>query len=91
VQRYWRRQPWSWLKMQTVNLVSAAVLFARLMQGVPEASLRREYRRRVWRLLRARPDPNLLVLYLLKCAMHYHQHTLAQQMAAEGSQVVNSF
>jgi len=89
--RYWRRHPWKWLTMQTKNLVTALVLYGRLMRGVPEASLRREYRKRIWRFVRSRPDPNLGVLYVLKCALHYHQYTMAQQMAARGSRVYNSF
>jgi radical SAM superfamily enzyme YgiQ (UPF0313 family) len=91
VARYWHRHPWVWLKSQAGNAAMAAVLFGRLMRGVPEAALRREYRRRFWRLLRRRPDPNLAVLFLLKCAMHYHQYTMARQMAARRTAVVNSF
>jgi radical SAM superfamily enzyme YgiQ (UPF0313 family) len=91
VARYWRRHPWSWLKMQTKNLIGALVLFARLMRNIPEADLRREYRQRLWRLVKARPDPNLLMLYLFKCVMHYHQYTLARQMTAQAGRVVNSF
>jgi radical SAM superfamily enzyme YgiQ (UPF0313 family) len=89
--RHWRRHPWRWLKDQARNLVGAAALFGRLMREVPEARLRREYRRRLWRLARARPDPNLLLGYLVKCAMHYHHHTLAGQLAAAPRRVCNSF
>ena len=89
--RYWRRHSWAWLKSQAKNLITSVVLYHRLMRGVPEASLRREYRRRIWRLIRARPDPNLAILYLLKCAMHYHQHTMARQMTGGGTRVYNSF
>jgi radical SAM superfamily enzyme YgiQ (UPF0313 family) len=91
VSRYWRRYPWSWLTMQTKNLISAVVLFYRLMRNVPEAELRREYRKRLWRLIKARPDPNVTVLYLFKCLMHYHQYTLARQLAAEDGRLVNTF
>ena len=66
-------------------------LFARLMRRVPEASLRRQYRRRLARLLQKRPDPHLLFLYTVKCAMHYHHHTMARQMALGQSALVNSF
>jgi radical SAM superfamily enzyme YgiQ (UPF0313 family) len=90
VARYWRRHPWSRLTMQTKNLVGAAVLFVRLMRNIPEAELRREYRKRIWRLLKARRDPNVLVLYMFKCLMHYHQWTLARQMAAQDGRLVNS-
>ncbi|HEV3260298.1 MAG TPA: DUF4070 domain-containing protein, partial [Gemmataceae bacterium] len=89
--KYWRRHPWSWLKMQTKNLITAVVLFGRLMRGIPEVRLRREYRKRLWRFIKARPDPNLAVLYVLKCALHYHQHTMAKQMATGHSPVYNSF
>jgi len=91
VRRYWRRHPWSWLTMQTKNLVSAVVLFVRLMRNIPEGDLRREYRKRLWRLLKSRPDANVLVLYLFKCLMHYHQYTLARQLAAEDGRLVNTF
>jgi radical SAM superfamily enzyme YgiQ (UPF0313 family) len=89
--KHWRRHPWRWLKDQARNVVAAAVLFGRLMREVPEADLRREYRRRLGRLLRARPDPNVLLDYLVKCAMHYHHHTLARQMASGRSRLCNSF
>src|SRR5262249_5644824 len=79
VKKYWRRHPWTWLKAQTRNLIATLVLAWRL-QGVPERGLRREYRRRFWRLIKRRPDPNLGVLYLIKCAMHYHQYSMAPQM-----------
>jgi radical SAM superfamily enzyme YgiQ (UPF0313 family) len=89
VARYWRRHPWAWLKGQARNLASALVLYHRLMTGIPEVWLRREYRRRLWRLLRVRRDPGLLVFYLFKIAMHYHQYTMAHQMAS-GKKLVNS-
>jgi radical SAM superfamily enzyme YgiQ (UPF0313 family) len=91
VAKYWRRHPWTWLKTQTMNALTSVVLFLRLMRGIPEAELRREYRKRLWRLLKARPDPNLMVLYLIKCAMHYHQHTMAKQMAVGLSPVYNTY
>jgi radical SAM superfamily enzyme YgiQ (UPF0313 family) len=91
VARYWRRYPWSWLTMQAKNLVGAVVLFTRLMRNIPDPELRREYRKRLWRLIKSRPDPNVAVLYLFKCIMHYHQYTLARQMAAQDGRVVNSF
>jgi radical SAM superfamily enzyme YgiQ (UPF0313 family) len=89
--RYWRRHPWNHLKTQTGNLLSAVVLYTRLMLGVPEPSLRQEYRKRVTRLFQSRRDPALLLLYLVKCAMHYHHHTMARQMARPNGPVVNSF
>jgi hypothetical protein len=90
IKKYWRRHPWAWLKGQARNLAASVVLYHRLMSNIPEAELRREYRRRLWRLAAARPDPNLWILYVLKCAMHYHQYRMARQMASGRTQVYNS-
>jgi radical SAM superfamily enzyme YgiQ (UPF0313 family) len=89
--RYWRRHPWQHLKAQAANLVRSVVLFRRLMREIPEAGLRREYRRRLGRLLRRRRDPGLVLLYLIKCAMHYHHYTMARQMTSGRSPIYNSF
>jgi hypothetical protein len=89
--RWWRRHPWNRLKTQAANLARAAMLFARLMHKVPDPALRREYRRRVARLLQVRRDPAVLLLYLVKCAMHYHSYTMARQMARGDRPVVNVF
>jgi len=32
----------------------------------------------------------LLFIYLVKCAMHYHHWTMAQQMTVDEKQIVNS-
>jgi radical SAM superfamily enzyme YgiQ (UPF0313 family) len=89
--KYHRRRPLAWLKAKTKDLVAAVVLYRRLMRGIPEAHLRKEYRHRLWRLLKARPDPALVVFYLFKIALHYHQHTMAKQMASGHSVVYNTF
>jgi hypothetical protein len=91
VTKYWRRNRWAWLKSQLHNLITAVVLFWRLMRWVPEVKLRREYCWRIGRLLKARRDPNVLTVYLLKCALHYHQHTMAKQMALGDTPIYNSF
>jgi hypothetical protein len=62
-------------------LLRSAGLFARLMRRVPDAALRREYRRRIWGLWRTRRDPGLLQIYVIKCAIHFHHHTMAREMA----------
>jgi radical SAM superfamily enzyme YgiQ (UPF0313 family) len=88
--RWWRRHRWNQAKTQAANLGRAAVLFARLMRRVPDEILRREYRKSVAGLLRVRRDPGLLLLYVVKCAMHYHSYTLARRMATSESPVVNT-
>jgi hypothetical protein len=45
----------------------------------------------LWRAWRARPNSSVLLVYTLKCAMHYHQHTMARQMASGRTPVYNSF
>jgi radical SAM superfamily enzyme YgiQ (UPF0313 family) len=89
--RYWREHRWSHIKGQTRHLAISAYLYFRLMYVVPDATLRREYRRRIVRLLKVRRDPVVLFVYLIKCAAHYHHYTMATQMARRETQVVNSF
>jgi radical SAM superfamily enzyme YgiQ (UPF0313 family) len=86
-----RRHPWALLCAHARNLAQALGLGARLLWGVPDRRLRREYLRRLGRLLRVRRDPGLLVLYVVKCAMHYHHYELARRMAGGRSGIVNSY
>ena len=66
---YWRRHPWIKRKSQSVDALRAAVLFIRLMRNVPDPELRRIYRRRMTTMLRHRPDPNVLFICVVKCAI----------------------
>jgi hypothetical protein len=89
--RYWRRHPLQRLKMESLWLAQSVALFTRLVRGMPEKGLRSEYRRRLWRLLKVRQNPGIILLYILKIAMHYHARTMARQMSSEGARIVNSF
>lgn len=60
------------------------------MVNVPDPELRQKYRRRMTTMLRRRPDPNVLFICVLKCAMHYHHHTMSRQMV-EQRRLVNTF
>ncbi len=91
IRRYWRRHPLAALRGHLMRLGVGGVLFWRLLRNVPEASLRREYLRRLVRLIRCRPRPSLLLIYAIKCAMHYHQHTMARRMARGEGPIRNSF
>ena len=53
------------------------------MRNVPDPELRRIYRRRMTTMLRHRPDPNLLFIWVVKCAPHYHHYTLSHQMVRQ--------
>lgn len=92
MQSYYRRHPWRRAGQLLKDMCLAVGLFARLMSRVPDAALRREYRRRLARLLCQRPEPRLIFLYTIKCAMHYHRFTMARQMSAGSTaNLVNSF
>jgi radical SAM superfamily enzyme YgiQ (UPF0313 family) len=78
---YWRQHPWVRWKYQSVFALAAIVLFLRLMWKVPEPELRRIYRRRMTTMLRHRPDPSVLFICVVKCAMHYHQHTMSREIS----------
>jgi radical SAM superfamily enzyme YgiQ (UPF0313 family) len=89
--RYWRRHPWARLKARTVECVRCAVLYWRVVRRNPRPLLRDHYRYRLRRLLKARRDPSVLFVFLLKCAVHYHHYTLAEQMAQGSIAPLNSF
>jgi radical SAM superfamily enzyme YgiQ (UPF0313 family) len=83
--RYLRRHPWHWLRRNTRAALETMGIFINLMRLVPDARLRREYRRRLWNVLRCRPRLTVLRAYCIKCALHYHYQRLSAQMLAERS------
>jgi radical SAM superfamily enzyme YgiQ (UPF0313 family) len=89
-----RTRPWySWrrLRIGATDVLSAAVVLLRLLRASPDARLRREYVRRLLRFVRQRRDPGLLLIFAIKCAMHYHHYTMSRDMANGRSPVVNMF
>ena len=88
---YWRRHWWTWLKAESLMLARSLGIYVELMRSVPDAHLRQTYRRYLVRLLSRRRDPEVLFVFMVKCAMHYHHYTMARQMAAEPLAIVNSF
>jgi radical SAM superfamily enzyme YgiQ (UPF0313 family) len=89
--RHWRRHPWRLVQAKGRLLAQALGLLTRLAWRVPDPALRREYLRRVWRLVKGRRDPSVLWIYVVKCAMHYHAHTMARRMVEGLTPVVNSY
>src|SRR5439155_2661603 len=81
--RYLRRHPLRWLQLNARLLTEAAAIFVMLMRGIPDAGLRREYRRRLTRLIRHRREPQIIQTYAVKCAMHYHAHRMVQELLAQ--------
>lgn len=88
---YWDNTPSVGLKERTRYALLATGLLTRLMWSIPDKNLRREYRRRIFRLLRVTRDPSVLFVYVIKFAMHFHHHTLANNMASGRTTVVNTF
>jgi len=90
-EKYWRSHPWTRIKGLVKESVKSAYVFVKLMREVPEASLRKEYRKRIGKFLKQRRDPVVLFVYILKCAMHYHHYTLSRRMATRETGVVSTF
>ena len=89
--RFWKTHPWPHYKAQSLFAAQAIGLFARLMRGIPDAELRRDYRRRIWKVAKRKRDPGLILFYIIKCAMHYHARTMARDMAGDPRAIVNSY
>jgi radical SAM superfamily enzyme YgiQ (UPF0313 family) len=83
--RYLRRHPWRWLKRTGRMTVETLHVFVQLMRLVPDAGQRREYRRRLWNVVKRRPRLSTLRAYCVKCALHYHYDRLVGQMRAESA------
>ena len=78
--RYLHRHPWRWFKSQGLAAIETIYVFVQLMRLVPERALRREYRRRLGRVLMRRPRLSVLRSYCLKCALHFHYDRLVRQL-----------
>jgi uncharacterized membrane-anchored protein len=81
--------PWRRRASQARDLAAALVLAVRLLGRMADADLRREYLRRLARAWRRRPEPELLLLYVVKCACHFHYHQLVRRLRA--GELRNSF
>ena len=81
--RYLRRHPLRRFKLNARLLAEAAAIFVLLMRGVPDAALRREYRRRLMRVAWRRREPEVIQGYAIKCAMHFHAHRMVQGMISQ--------
>jgi radical SAM superfamily enzyme YgiQ (UPF0313 family) len=90
-QRFAQRHPWRRQARQARRLLEATALALRLLWQVPEKRLRRVYRQRLTNLLRCRPDPTVMRVYAIKCAMHYHAHRLVETLQQRESKLLNTF
>jgi radical SAM superfamily enzyme YgiQ (UPF0313 family) len=83
--------PWHRRARQLHRLLEAAGLSLRLLSQVPDKRLRQVYRKRLAHLLRRRPDPTVMRVYAIKCAMHYHAHRLVEALQQRGGSLLNTF
>ncbi len=81
--RYLRRHPWHWLKSRGRAAIETAGILIHLITLVPDAELRREYRRRLWNVVKRRPHLTVLRAYCVKCALHFHYDRLIHKMRAD--------
>ena len=85
--RWLRRHPRQWLKSLPMAVGEIVYIATRMMQTIPDPALRREYRKRLWHVVRRRPTLRLLRAYVVGCAFHYHFTCLIDQMAAERAEL----
>ena len=94
-ERGWRRfaeqHPWQRRSQELRRFIEAVGLMLRLLAQVPEKRLRQIYRSRFTHVLRRRPDPSVLRIYAIKCAMHYHAQRLVEALQQRRSGLLNTF
>jgi radical SAM superfamily enzyme YgiQ (UPF0313 family) len=88
---YAERHPWRRRMRKLHRSLETLCFMVRLLSQIPEKRLRRVYRRRLTYLLRCRPDPTVMRIYAIKCAMHYHTHRLIEALKQRGSSLLNTF
>jgi radical SAM superfamily enzyme YgiQ (UPF0313 family) len=81
--RYLRRHPLRWMARVGRMMVETLHVFVQLMRLVPDPAQRRDYRRRLWNVVKRRPRLTTLRAYCVKCALHYHYDRLVRQMQAD--------
>ncbi|MGE3876031.1 MAG: B12-binding domain-containing radical SAM protein, partial [Parvibaculaceae bacterium] len=90
-QGYALSHPWAHRAHQARLWLESFGLLLRILARVPDRSLRRVYRRRFWSFFRARPEPSVLRIYALKCAIHWHMHKFVRRLTSTGKTLVNTY
>jgi len=88
---YWKKHPFRRLALEATDAVRAAGLYYRIMTGVTDPELKKEYRLRFKKFLKVRKRPTLVVFYLFHIAMHYHAYTMAKNMTRQDAEILNSY
>lgn len=89
--KYFRSRPLRRVRANAIDALRALGVFTRLMLTVRDPTLRRIYRQRFWRVLRKRHEPQVWMVYAIKCVIHYHHYTMSRQMTPEAATLVNTF
>jgi radical SAM superfamily enzyme YgiQ (UPF0313 family) len=88
---YARQHRLAWLARSTVLWLETIGLCISLALHIPDRPLRKLYRRKIFSLMRARPEPSLIRIYALKCAVHWHMHKFVRRLTANNQPLVNSY
>ena len=83
--RYLKKHPWLRLKARAWGVLEVSFIVTQLMREIPDAALKREYRKRLLRVAMRRP--RLLRLYAIKCALHFHFDKLIAGMTTDRARV----
>ena len=90
-QGYAAEHPWLW-RVRNLNLWLGAFLgLAFILARIPDQSLRMVYLRECWRAVRVRRNALVTMIYVLRCATHYHLHRLVLALSARDRPLVNTF
>ena len=90
-QAYARSHPWAHRAHQARLWLESVGLLLHVLAKVPDRSLRRVYRQRFWSFFRARPEPSVLRIYALKCAIHWHMHKFVRRLMTPEQPLVNTY
>ncbi len=88
---YARDHRWASLTRSAMLWIETAWLFISLARYIPDRTLRKFYRQRIFSLLCSRPEPSLMRIYTLKCAVHWHMHKFVRRLMANNQPLVNSY
>ena len=79
--RYLRRHPWLQVKAKVWGVLEVAFIVTQLMREIPDPVLKRDYRKRLLKVLWRRP--RMLRVYAIKCALHFHFDRLISGMTVD--------
>ena len=85
-----RHRPLSYLKVQTLTVLGALGIIARIWTDPRSRPYRAVYARSLRRLIAARRPPRYLFQFAWKCVMHTHFATMTRQMVRGETGLVNT-